>query len=118
MILKESKGAIVEALDRLAQSPIEHRRFVIIENRLTGRFVQFCTPPPPSRFIGGPELKGPGPLIFDGTGNGKPGGYELIQEFCDAQLGADFALIILSQYLPEDAELYIIEDACSALTLS
>jgi hypothetical protein len=103
MRLAEAAGPIRAALERLAESPRELRCYIVIEAPVTRRFVQFCTPPPPSRFVGGPQLVGVGPLIFDGTGNGRPGGYERVQEFCDIGRGISFALDTLARYLPPEA---------------
>jgi hypothetical protein len=112
MKLSEAEPHIRSALERLAESPIEHLDFVIIESRLTKRFVQFCTPPPPSRFVGRSKFDGSGPLLYDGTGNGKPGGYELVQVLCDVNTAVVLAFGALSAYLPPDAELNIVEGTC------
>lgn len=111
MKLAEAEPPIRAALERLADSPREHRCFVIIEELLTGRFVQFCTPPPPSRFVGSPQLVGDGPLIFDGTGVVSKDAYEPVQEFCDVDGALSFALDTLKEYLPGEAELHITEEA-------
>lgn len=112
MKLEEAETHIQAALERLAESPRELRCFVIIEEpKITGRFVQLCTPPPPSRFAGSPRIQTDEPLIFDGTGNGKPGGYEGVQVTCDALQGTTLALMWLGKYLPPDAELRIVEES-------
>jgi len=110
--LSEAKQSIHEALQRLADSPREHRCYVIVEEiSRKGHFVQFCTPPPPSRFKGSQRLSGPEPLIFDGHGDGKVGGYKAVQVFCDIDLGVAFALEALAAYLPEETELIIVEES-------
>lgn len=111
--LGEAEGEIRAALERLAESPIELRCFVIVEDTVTKRFVQFCTPPPPSPFAESPRLKAPNgePLIFDGTGNCKPGGYTYIQEFCNVDRAVEVALDMLRVWLPEEAVLRIIEES-------
>jgi hypothetical protein len=114
MILSESELAIREALTRLAESPVERLGYVVIENQLTRRFVQFCTPPPPSPFAGRLEFPGDGPLIFDGTGDGKPGGYAYVQTRCSVHEGVTFALKVLGEYLPDDAEIRIVEGSKSS----
>lgn len=113
MKLLEAEPHIRSALERLAESPIEHLRFVIIESPVTKRFVQFCTPPPPSRFAGRSEFEGAGSLIYDGTGNGKTGGYEYVQVLCDVDTAVSIAFEVLSRYLPDDAELRIVEESGS-----
>lgn len=109
--LGEAESEIRAALERLAESPRELRCFVIIKEPLTKRFVQFCTPPPPSPFVGSPKLRGDEPLIFDGTGDGKPGGYRYVQIFCSVEQGVSWALETLARYLPEEAELRIVEES-------
>jgi len=111
--LGEAEQEIRQALERLAESPIELRCYVVVEDLLTKRFVQFCTPPPPSPFVGGPQLVAPNgeSLIFDGTGSGKEGGYTSIQAFCDIDRGVLEALDTLRVWLPEEAELRIIEES-------
>lgn len=109
--LTEAEPPIRAALERLAESPRELRCFVIIKEPLTGRFVQFCTPAPPSRFAGSPQLVGDGPLIFDGTGAVGKDEYEPVQEFCDVDGALYFALDTLKEYLPGEAELRIIEES-------
>ncbi len=109
--LGESEKPIRAALERLADAPHELRCFVIIEEPLTGRFVQFCTPPPPSRFAGSPRLVGDGPIIFDGTGAVGKDAYEPVQEFCDVDGALYFALDTLKEYLPGEAELHITEES-------
>ena len=111
MKLSEATDSIRMALERLAESPRELRCFVIVEEPLTGRFVQFCTPPPPSLFVGSPRLVGDGPLIFDGTGAVGKDAYEPVQEFCDVDGALYFALDTLKEYLPGEAELRITEEA-------
>jgi hypothetical protein len=111
MKLEEAGGPIRKALERLAESPRALRCFVVIENLLTKRFVQFCTPPPPSPFGGPPLTHAPGPLIYDGTGNGKPGGYEPVQVSCDVDYGVEIALGVLVKYLLPEAELRIVEES-------
>jgi hypothetical protein len=111
MKLQDAEAPIRAALERLAESPRELRCFVVIKEPITGRFVQLCTPPPPSRFANSPRIQTDEPLIFDGTGNGKPGGYELVQEPCNVDRGVDLSLDVLVKYLPPDAELRIIEDS-------
>lgn len=110
-LLSEAETPIRGALERLAESPRELRCFVVIKDDLMGRFVQFCTPPPPSPFFGSDRIQSDEPLIYDGTGNGKPGGYEMIQVSCDVDRGVRFALETLAQYLPRSAELTIIEES-------
>jgi hypothetical protein len=112
MKLSEAEPHIRSTLERLVETPIEHLPFVVIESPLTKRFVQFCTPPPPSRFAGRQEFSGSGPIIYDGTGSGKPGGYECVQVLCDVDTAVSVALEVLSNYLPSDAELSIVEGAC------
>lgn len=109
--LDEAAEPIRAALERLAESPRELRCFVIVEDPLTKCFAQFCTPLPPSKFAASPRLTGDGPIIFDGHGNGKDGGYVPIQVFCDVELGVAFALDALAAYLPEEAELRIVEES-------
>ena len=109
--LADAAEPIRAALERLAESPREHRCFVVIEEPLTGRFVQFCTPLLPSRFAGSPQLVGDGPLIFDGTGAVGRDAYEPVQEFCDVDGALSFALDTLKEYLPGEAELHITEEA-------
>lgn len=110
--LRDAAGPVRAALDRLAETPRELRCYVIIEDRVTGRFVQFCTPPPRSRFGDGPPLAfTKEPLIFDGTGDGKRGGYVYIQVPCDVARGVELALGALAVSLPPEAELRIIEEA-------
>ncbi len=109
--LSEAEAPIRAALERLAESPRELRCFVIIEEPLTGRFVQFCTPPPPSRFAGSPQLVGDEPLIFDGTGAVDKDEYEPVQELCDVDGALYFALDTLKEYLPGEAELHITEES-------
>ena len=111
MKLSEAEETIRAALERLADSPRESRCFVIIESTLTKRFVQFCTPPPVSRFAGQHQFPGEGPIIFDGGGDGKPGGYEPAQWLCTAEQGVGFALTNLKMHLPQEAELRIIEES-------
>lgn len=111
MKLVDAEQPIREALTRLAESPRVLRCFTIIEDVLTKRFVQFCTPPPPSIFAGSSRITGPEPLIFDGAGNGKPGGYDTVQELCDIDTGVRLAMATLAAYLPPDAELRIIEES-------
>lgn len=111
MKLSEAEVPIRAALERLADSPRELRCYVIIEDPLTGRFVQFCTPAPPSRFVGSPRIKTTYPLIFDGTGKRKPEDYEPFQETCDVDFGVHLAIDILSKHLPQDAELRIVEES-------
>jgi hypothetical protein len=113
MKLSEAAPHIRSALERLIETPIEHLPFVVFENPLTKRFVQFCTPPPPSRFVGRRSLPGSGPLIYDGTGDGKPGGYECVQVLCDVDTAVSIALEVLSNHLPPDAELGIVEGSCN-----
>jgi len=110
-LLSEAEEPIRQTLERLAESPRALRCYVIIESTVTKRFVQFCTPPPPSKFVGGPQLVGSGPLIFDGGGDGKPGGYEPVRAFCDAVKGARWAVDNLGSFLPMEAELRIIEES-------
>ncbi len=109
--LGESEKHIRAALERLAESPRELRCFVIVEEPLTGRFVQFCTPLPPSRFAGSPQLVGDEPLIFDGTGAVGRDAYEPVQELCDVDGALAFALDTLKEYLPGEAELHITEES-------
>ena len=109
--LADAEPPIRAALERLADSPRELRCFVIVEEPLTGRFVQFCTPPPPSRFARSPRLVGDGPLIFDGTGVCGKDAYEPVQEPCNVDEGIYFALDTLEEYLPGEAELRITEEA-------
>lgn len=124
MKLEDAEAPIRAALERLAESPIEHLCFVIIEEReVTGRFVQFCTPPPPSRFKGSPRARWwryhntpiserkPLPLIYDGTGLSGKCAYEPVQEQCDVDGAVAFALDTLSKYLPPEAELHITADS-------
>jgi DNA-binding transcriptional ArsR family regulator len=111
MKLADSEPEIRAALARLAESPHELRCFVIIESVVTKRFVQFCTPPPPSRFAGSPRIQTDRPLIYDGTGDGTPLGYERVLDFCDIDEAVDLALRTLSIYLPEDAEIRIVEES-------
>jgi len=101
------------ALERLAESPRELRCHVIVQDPLTKRFVQFCTPPPASPFRGGERIccdEGK-PLIFDGHGNGKPGGYVKIQECCTVDVALSSGCGNLGSYLPESALLQIIEES-------
>lgn len=111
MKLADAAEPIRAALERLAESPREFRCFVIIEEPLTGRFVQFCTPPPPSKFANSPRLTGDEPLIYDGTGIVHRDAYEIVQEFCDVDGALFFALDTLSQYVPPEAELRITEES-------
>jgi hypothetical protein len=106
--LEAAEEPIRQALVELAESPRELRCFVVVENPTTGRFVQFCTPPPPSPFAGSPRIMTAAPLIFDGHGNGKPGGYILVQAPCDVASGVQYALDALLSYLPLEAELKIL----------
>jgi len=108
--LADAEEPIREALERLAESPHELRCFVIVEEPLTKRFVQLCTPPPPSRFVGGPGQVSE-PLIFDGTGDGKSGGYQYVLEPCGVERGVELVLSTLAEYLPGEAELRIIEES-------
>lgn len=64
---------------------------------------------------GSPRLKAPNgePLIF--AGDGKPDeGYTYVQEFCDAACGTQLALDTLRKWLPEEAELRIVEESSQA----
>jgi len=111
--LSDAREPIHAALQRLAESPRELRCFVIIQNPLTGRFVQYGTPPPPSKFDGSERLDcGDKPIFYDGTGNGKPGGFsEELNKCCTVERGVEIALTVLKEYLPEDAELRITEES-------
>jgi len=111
MKLSEAEPNIRAALDRLAESSRELRCFVVVTEPLTGRFVRFCTPPPPSRFVGSPRIETTYPLIFQGTGKRKPIDYEPFNETCDVDFGVHLALDILSKYLPQDAEILIKEES-------
>ena len=113
MKLSEAGPHIRQALERLAESPRELRCFVVIEDTLTDHFVQFCTPPPPSPFDGSSRIccDEKEPLIFDGWGDGKDGGYRLIQICVDINAGVISALHILNSLLPEDAEIILIEES-------
>jgi len=114
MKLSEAEAPIRAALQRLAESPRELRCFVIIEDRnITGRFVQFCTPPPPAKLAGSPRIccDDNKPLIFDGYGNGKPDGYRSIGECCNVETAVRSALNNLNTFLPVRAELRIIEES-------
>lgn len=111
MKLSEAEAPIRAALERLAESPRELGCFVVIQEPLTGRFVQFCTPPVPSKFAHSPRLIGDEPLIYDGGGNGKVGGYEPVRVFCDVDTGVTVALDTLKKYLPPEAELRITEES-------
>lgn len=112
MKLEEAEAPIRAALERLAESPRALLCYVIIESPITGRFVQFCTPPPPSRFAHSPRIQTGKPLIFDGTGvTGKPSAYESVQAPCDLEPGTTLALMWLGKYLPPDAELHIVEES-------
>lgn len=113
MKLSEAEQPIREALQRLAESPRELRCFVIVQEPLTRRFVQFCTPPPPSPFDGSSRICCPydKPLIFDGYGNGKAGGYVSVLQCCDVKAAVSTALGNLSTFLPGNAELRIVEES-------
>lgn len=114
MKLSEAEAPLRAALQRLAESPRELRCFVIVQEPITRRFVQFCTPPPPSPFVGNssriccPDFL---PLIFDGYGNGKVGGYVGIQQCCDVEAAVSTALGNLGTFLPQDAEVRIVEES-------
>jgi hypothetical protein len=109
--LDQAAAPLRAALERLAESPRELRCFVIIREPLTRHFAQFCTPPPASRFVGGPQIVTALPLIFDGYGDGKPGGYVYVQAPCEADHGVQCALDALALRLPAEAELQIIEES-------
>ena len=111
--LSDAREPIRAALQRLAESPRELRCFVIIRNPLTGRFIQYGTPPPPSRFGGSERLDcGDKPIFYDGTGNGKPGGFaEEMNKCCTVERGVEIAINILSLYLSADAEIRITEES-------
>lgn len=111
MKFSEVEPHVRAALERLAESPRELRCSVVITEPLTGRFVRFSTPPPPSRFVGSPRIKTTYPLIFQGTGKRKPIDYEPFNETCDVDFGVHLALDILSKYLPQDAEILIKEES-------
>lgn len=109
--LSSAEAPIREALQRLAESPRELRCFVVINEPLTRRFVQFCTPPPPSPFAGSSRIQSDEPLIFDGTGKTRPEDYEQFNEPCDVKRGTALALDVLERYLPPEAELVITEES-------
>ena len=111
MKLADAAEPIRAALQRLIEAPAELRCFVIIEEPLTGRFVQFCTPPPPSGFVGRPEFPGEGPLIFDGSGIAGKQAYEPVQERCEIDEAVFCALEVLEKHLPGEAELHITEES-------
>lgn len=113
MKLSEAEAPIRAALERLAESPLELRCFVIIQEPLTKRFVQFCTPPPSSLFDGSSRIccNENEPLIFDGWGDGKDGGYRLLQKCVDVLTGTIGALHVLNSLLPKDAEIHIVEES-------
>ena len=113
MKLSEAREPIRQALERLVESPRELRCFVIIRDALTKRFVQFCTPPPLSVFDNSSRIccDENNPLIFDGWGDGKDGGYRPIQTCVDVDAGTIGALHILNSLLPQDAEIRIIEES-------
>jgi hypothetical protein len=50
-------------------------------------------------------------LIFDGYGNGKPGGYVYVQAPCKVDRGTQCALEALALRLPGEAELHIVEES-------
>lgn len=110
--LSEAREPIRAALQRLAESPRELRCYVIIRTGPTARFVQFYTPAPPSKFAGSERIVTSAPLIFDGYGNGRPGGFVYVQTPChDAYHAAQVALETLRAFLPEDAEIQIVEES-------
>jgi hypothetical protein len=43
--LSELEVEIVAALRRLRETPMKHKPYVIVEDTVTKKFVQFCTPP-------------------------------------------------------------------------
>jgi hypothetical protein len=109
--LIDAAEPVREALERLAESPRALRCFVVIEDAVVGRFVQFCTPPLPSAFGSRTFASCPGPLIYDGTGTRGKNVYEPVQVSCDVPDGVEVALSVLAKYLPPEAELYIIEES-------
>jgi hypothetical protein len=112
MKLQDAEAPVRAALERLAESPRELRCFVVVEEpKITKRFVQLCTPPPPSRFANSPRIQTDKPLIFDGTGVLHAVRYEPAREPCDIDRGVDLVLDTLAKYLPPDAELRIVEES-------
>ena len=111
MKLSDAREPILAALQRLAESPRELRCFVIIENPLTRRFVQFATPPPPSRYTGADRIACKEPIYYDGTGAVDPKEYRPSRQCCTPEQGASIAIGVLAVHLPGDAELRITEES-------
>ncbi len=119
--LQDAEALIREALERLAESPRELRCFVIVQEKLTARFVQFGTPPPKGPFKGGfTNVAGRGPMdmadieepiYLDGEGARRAEDYVSIKWPCEPPLGAERAVRMLSKYLPPEAEVEITEEA-------
>lgn len=107
--LEDAEEPIRIALQRLAESPRELLCYVIINDTVTGRFCQFCAPPPPSLFIGGRGEQSE-PLIFDGTGITNKQAYKPAHLPCDVDLGVAIALEAFTD-LPPQAELSITEES-------
>jgi hypothetical protein len=119
--LRDAEALIREALTRLAESPRALGCFVIVQEKLTARFVQFATPPQKAPFgRGHVNVAGRGPMdmsyleepiYLDGEGARRAEDYVSVKWPCEPKAGAVEAVRMLSRYLPPEAEVEITEDA-------
>lgn len=121
--MQDAQPAIVEALDRLLQAPLEHRCFVIVNDLIMDRFVQFGVRlnrrvlfldlPYVALENIDPERSAAVRRLFTLADRDE---HAFVREVSSATIGAELAMRVLREVhlLPEFAQLKIVEESSTA----